>query len=1163
MQHDIALYVVFENDGLIRASLTYQPSRVASSLATQLGDYFNLAVSEILRRPYASLGDLEFLSPQDQKRLSCWNGVLPVPSPLCIHEFIQRNASKRPSHQAVTSWDGNFTYSEVDKLGSQLATHLKKRGLGVSQIVPLCFEKSRWAIIAMVAVMKAGGTFVLLDPLQPIDRLREICSHVHPTFILTSKAQTDLSQLFADEVVEVGEDLILDVSEGGSFYSHVSRPTEPEQAAYILFTSGSTGKPKGVMISHSAYTVSAERQIQAFKLDSTSRVLQASSYAFDVSMAEILTTLMAGATVCVPSDTQESMMVLTGACPISVSHAFLTPSLASSLDAARASSWLHTLILAGESPCSSHTNQWGKACHLINSYGSTECSVYSTASPRLLPGDDCRNIGRPLGVHAWVVDQHDHNRLLPIGAIGELILAGPSVGMGYLDQPDKTSEVFLSRQPPAWVSTMYSEQDLQHVRLYKTADLVRYELSDGSLRFEGRKDRQIKVRGQRVELEDVESHVRRSFPGAKDIVIEQVMISEQSYSSSPEASPTNTRPRLVVFIWDEQEADATTVQGILRPPTEKFSSTAAKALTQLQDHLPGYMIPDFFISMAQLPRTVSGKMDRNELCEAIQAIPPSDLRAYIAAQRNKQRLSSDTAVKLHAILIEMLGVEPEIVGPDDNFFHLGGDSILAMKIAATSRAQGIEISSRDILRYPTIAKWAIIADAHRQDVYSSQQYAPFSAVTEHERAAILSAPALGNHFISTDNVVDILPTVGFQSYYITHSSPVSTAQVFPMGMDIDRLRVACKTLMSHYSILRTVFVGSGDRMFQIILRDVEPVFNVVECDDPETYITHESQRQIPPATPQGELPVSFTVVTRRNGSDCVFILRISHAQYDGASLPLIWQALAAAYENVTLPKAVQFSEVVYNRLKDTNGEAFSFWGKYLQNARATTLESLRFIASPVNQQNNQTAFTSARREIGESCFVSEITSSTLVKAGLIWKLSGCGQRRDIIVGQVVHGRGCPIPDVDKALGPCINLLPLRVNLDSEWTVMDLLRHTQAQQLDTLSYDYLSFEDIIRKCTDWPRSSKLESVVHHQEVDDAAVSFEMAGIRASSSSSWANSKLEQGQIGIVSMRRGTGLDLMITATGDTLEQSRAELFADELVEVIRSFSNSPERRLSEL
>jgi amino acid adenylation domain-containing protein len=1155
------LYVVFEDDGHIRAALTHSP-RVWPSLATQLAEYFDLAVSRILQQPDASLGDLELLSDHDVKRLRSWNGALQSPLPFGIHEIIKQRAEDQPNHRAVSSWDGEFTYSELDQLASRLAAELETAGILVAQPVPTLFEKSCWTIVAIIAIMKAGGTFVPLDPMQPVGRLRELCRRLNVNLIISSTAQTGTSQTLAEKVIQVGSNVIIDHHDDQSSQSYVNRPTDPEQAAYILFTSGSTGAPKGVMVSHSSFTFSAEQQIQAFSLNSSSRILQASSYAFDVSVAEILTTLIAGATVCVVSDLEQNKMMMTGVCPIPVSHAFLTPSLANGLDAARASSWVQTLVLIGEPVSSSHTNQWGKAVTLINSYGPTECAVYSTATSALLPGDDPRNIGRPLGVHAWVVDKDDQNRLLPLGAVGELVLAGPPVGLGYLDEPEKTKEAFMLSQPPTWLSSMYTEQELAHLRLYKTGDLVRYEISDGSLRFEDRKDRQIKVRGQRVELEDIEHHVRRFFSAASEIVIEQVMLMEEAFSDTSMASATVATPRLVACIYEGYEDGTCAKNDLLRVPRDIFSSTAAGALRQLRDDLPGYMIPDFFVSVAQLPRTVSGKTDKQQLIEAIQRIPPLELRAYFAAQRNKQPLETKTAVKLHAILVELLDIAPETVGADDNFFHLGGDSIFAMKVAANARAQGLEISSHEVLRHPTIAEWAAIVDGHQAGAFCPQQYAAYSAVSETERAAILSAATSKASPFVSENVIDILPVVGFQSYYVTHSSPVSTAQVFPTGVDIDRLRIACKKLMTHYSILRTVFVDIDDRIFQVILREVEPVFDVVECEDPEAYITQESQRKISPSLPRGLLPMSFSVVTSPNGPGCIFILRISHAQYDGASLHLLWQALAAAYEGNTLPKVVQFSEVVYNRLNDTNDEAFSFWKEYLQDASVASLDFLRVTSTPVSQQNNSTAVTSARREITRSCFISEITSSTLVKAALIWKLSSRGLQRDIIFGQVVHGRGCPIPDVDKALGPCINLLPLRVVMSPEWTIMDLLRHTQAQQLETLSYDYLSFEDIVRKCTDWPINSKFGCIVHHQEADGGG-SFDMGGIRASSSSSWANSKLEQGQVGIVSMKRGMGLDLMITATGDTLEQSKAEVLADELVEIIQWFSEVQDRPLSEL
>ena len=256
---------------------------------------------------------------------------------------------------------------------------------------------------------------------------------------------------------------------------------------------------------------------------------------------EILTTLMAGGTVCVISEAERSRMMLNGACPLTVTHAFLTPSVSGLLDAGRAS-WVETLVLLGEPMSTSHIKQWANVCRLVNAYGPTECAVLNTSTGRILPGDDPKNMGHSLGVHFWVVDQNDHNRLLPIGAVGELMLSGPPVGKGYVGDAKKSASAFI--QPPRWLQQLFPEASSW--RLYKTGDLVRYDISSGCLRYEGRKDRQIKVRGQRVELEDIEHHTRRYFPRAADVVVEQVKL--------PEDLPTGTgdmstiQPRIIACV---------------------------------------------------------------------------------------------------------------------------------------------------------------------------------------------------------------------------------------------------------------------------------------------------------------------------------------------------------------------------------------------------------------------------------------------------------------------------------------------------------------------------------------------------------------------------------------------------------------------------------------
>ncbi|KAJ6167355.1 hypothetical protein N7497_000198 [Penicillium chrysogenum] len=1148
---DIMMYAEFQEDGQIQVAMTYRPSRVSPSLASQLAEYFDLAVSTIISHQHNTLQDLCLLSVRDRQRLRQWNPRISQPTRLCVHEAIQQKAEEHPGHLAVSGSNGNMKYKELDQLSSQLALLLIERGISKAQLIPLCFEKSGWVIVAMLGVMKAGGTIVPLDPTQPITRLQDICRRTKASLIVSSTTQAPLARELADEVMEIGEKRMPRgwcTQYGDNGHSNVVQTVNPEQAAYILFTSGTTGSPKGVMVSHLAYTHAAKAQIGAFSLEKSSRVLQVSSLAFDVSLMEILTTLIAGATVCVISEPEQSQMMLEGICPFTVSHAFLTPSLASNLDSSKASSWVQTVGLQGEPMSTTHIAQWGENCHLLNAYGPTECAVINTVSPGLLPGDDSRNIGRAIGIHCWVVDQHDHNRLLPLGAIGELLLSGPSVGDGYLNDQARTAQAFILG--PKWLQDVNPEQAL-HTRLYKTGDLVRFEISDGSLRFEGRKDRQIKIRGQRVELEDIEHHTWRCFPGAREAVVEQVMISEQSDTNDILPSVVS---RLVACIWvrsddltapsDNPKTQDMSDQDLLRIPDEEFHSNATATLRDLRNRLPGYMVPDLFIPISQIPRTASGKMDRTKLRQIIRTIPPEEWRLYSTVQGTRRDVESDIANKFHTILTRLLNVPLEAVGTNDSFLHFGGDSILAMKIAATSRAEGLEISSHDILRHPTISEWADIVDSHRG--------------TDAERIGILSSFSSEYGSFDPNNVEDILPALDFQKFYITHSSPVYTAHVFPAELDIDRLRSACMRVMSHHSILRTVFASFEEKLFQVILRGVEPAFEVIVCEDPEPYIIQESQRQRETSTAQGSMPVGFTVVTNDSREKFVFVVSISHAQYDGTSLPFLWDAIATAYQGHVLPKTVQFKDVVYNRLSDDNTEAFSFWSNYLQNTPALALDPLGITDIPLSTKND----TSARREINYPTLLPDTTVSTLVKAAFSWVLSVHVATSDIVLGQVVHGRGAPLPDVDKALGPCINLLPVRININPEWTVEDLVRYVQNQQLETFPYDYVSFENIVERCTNWPASSKLGCLVHHQGMESAEP-FEMGGLRSSSSSSWASSKLAQGQLGVISMERGPCVDIMIAAAEDTMDHPTADRLAEKLAKAIELFSSCPSSSLAAL
>ncbi|GMG11820.1 unnamed protein product [Aspergillus oryzae var. brunneus] len=1152
------LYALIDQHGGVRVSMSYRPSRVSTILATQLADYFSEAISSILRNPRTKVGDLHLLSVNDHERLLRWNTALHEPEFHCVHQAVTQVALRQPSAPAVCGFDGSFSYAQLEIQSTQLAAYIVVRGVTPATYVPLCFEKSRWTTVAMLAVMKAGATFVPLDPTHPITRLQELCRRVDACFVLTSVTQAHIGSKLADNVIVIGD----------RNYDHSARTADipvivdPEQPAYVLFTSGTTGSPKGVMIPHVSFLAAAQAQMRAFSIGLGSRVLQFSSYAFDVSVMEILTTLVAGGTVCVMSESERNRMLLDGVCPIVVTHAFVTPSIAGMLDAGRAS-WVETLVLLGEPMSTSHIKQWANVCRLMNAYGPTECSVLNTATSRIVTGCDPKDMGYALGVHFWVVDQNDHHRLLPIGAIGELVISGPPVGLGYINDLKRTADAFI--EPPAWLQSLFPK-DISSWRLYKTGDLVRYNTSDGSLRYEGRKDRQIKVRGQRVELEDIEYHTARCFPGAADVVAEQIMLPQDSATAS--GGEPSVHPRIVACIhWKDLTkqsiSNSSLERDVLTSPSPEFDDDAAIAAQRLREVLPSFMVPDLFLPMVVVPRQKSGKTDRRLLRDAIVALHPSDRQsARCVAEPSKRSLKTATEKKFQMILSQLLKLAPHSISADDSLFHLGGDSIIAMKIAAHAQAGGLDITPHEVLRDPTIRGWASVVDGKHAPVSVIQESPAISLVADSHSAEIFRSFFDNGSPFSHDNVQSILPVLDSQSYYLGSSSIVNFAELFPMSLDTNRLRKACCTVVSQYSILRTVFVTVDHLLFQVILRDLEPEFTELEVEDAEAYLQLETKRQATPSTPLGTVPVSFSTLTSTSSKTCAFIARISHAQYDGACLPILWNAIKSAYNGEPLPAATELTDVLHHRLGKEHPRSLSFWTDYLRGASSNALDPLCITSLPDPPGDNMSP-TTARREIRRPVPMAGATVATLIKAALAWLFARYQSQYDIILGQVVHGRGSDLPNIDKVFGPCVTFLPVRVTIDPNWTVSDLLRHTQAQHVATVPHDAVGLRDIVRQCTNWPEDAKFGCLVHHQPLQSASEPLELGGLNSFSNITWASSRPSAGQVDVISIERQDSLDLVIASPANVLDQASVEWMADRLSEAIELFCQFPHRNLTEL
>ncbi|KAJ5095564.1 hypothetical protein NUU61_004920 [Penicillium alfredii] len=555
-----------------------------------------------------TLADINLVTPQMLERIWGWNRTVPLPVKAPIHHLIQRWTQNCPTATAISSWDGELTYGELDRLATAIAAHLVESGicshlLGPHMLVPLCFEKSKWTLVSILGVLKAGAGFVLLDPSLPEPRLQSIFQKVGSKLLLSSEHNMDLSLRLSGMVVQIGPDLL-------HLWSSLSRqpitttPCQPlpsSRAMYAVFTSGTTGEPKGVLVSHENFSSAVHYQLELLGFSRESRVLDFASYAFDAAIHNAIATLAAGGCLCIPSEQARKGDVGNMVATMKPTLANLTPTVARLLDPKMMPD-LRTLILLGEPVTIRDAERWlSHKVRLINTYGPAECTPISTINAQSdTSPEKAIQIGKGVGLVTWIVNAGDPNRLLPPGCTGELLLEGPLVGNGYIKEPQRTAEAFI--QDPEWLLKGSNGQPGRHGRLYKTGDLVQYN-EDGSLTFMGRQDSQVKIKGQRFELAEVEHHLLNCLSVKVSQVAAEVVM--------PEGENAH-RPVLVAFI---QAADVgVEVNDRVGVAAGRYPM-AADIKRKLGHHLPSYMVPTAYFSVPDLPLTATGKTNRKRLQE--------------------------------------------------------------------------------------------------------------------------------------------------------------------------------------------------------------------------------------------------------------------------------------------------------------------------------------------------------------------------------------------------------------------------------------------------------------------------------------------------------------------------------------------------------------------
>lgn len=626
---------------------------------------------------------LELFSDADQSQVMKWNNTLPARIEKCVHSLVEEQVKLYHDQPAVYSTKQQFTYLELDRYSTKLARHLAASGIGPETLVPFCHEKSAWTIVIMLAILKAGGACVALDPSYPVKRLSEIITATGARIVISQAKYIYMFEGLVGHVVTIGSSTWEQLDTLPSIDVLEAKSRDP---AFVTFTSGSTGVPKGIILEHASMCTSFVHHGSVELVSNRCRSLQFGAYTFDVSVEEIFTTLTSGGCVCVPSE-YERLNNLGGFIrSAKVNWAHLTPTVAGLLDPKDVT--LDTLVLGGEAIRPHIIQRWMNQTQLIATYGPAECSI--TCSGVKVEHAVDGLMGLPAGALLWIVDPEDHNRLMPVGCPGEILIEGPLLARGYLSS-EQTASAFII--DPTWISSMPLTHHSGPRRFYKSGDLARYNL-DGSITSFGRKDVQIKIHGQRVDLREIEHHISLS----SDTRHSAVFIPRNGYWKEKLVA--------VVSLQNYQGKDPKNLAII----QNEFAISSIRTIRgKLSSSVPLYMVPRAWIAVECMPVTLNGKLDRREVqhwletmsgvvCEGILA-QESDGKITEPSTRQQQQLCR--------VWSKVLNIPQQVVDIEQDFFSLGGDSISAMQITSLLRLDGMHLAVHDILRHRNISKIAL------------------------------------------------------------------------------------------------------------------------------------------------------------------------------------------------------------------------------------------------------------------------------------------------------------------------------------------------------------------------------------------------------------------------------------------------------------------------
>ncbi|MFJ2862511.1 amino acid adenylation domain-containing protein [Kitasatospora sp. NPDC087314] len=841
------LVVAFEErpDGSLWSALEYSTDLYDEDTVRRFAGHLTTLLGSIAADPDQELGRLDLLNPKEHHRLTVDWARNPVafPEQDPVHLLVAKRAAERPDQLAVVRGDEQLSYAELDRLSGLLAQVLRERGTRPGDVVGICCERGPAQVAATLAVLKAGAAFLPLNPRFPAARRELMLSETGARFVFTQRSLAADFAGSADSAASAAEPLVLEDLRP-QLDAHTGAvpeglPVAPDALAYIVYTSGSTGTPKGVLLGHGGLTnmINASRLIVGTGPDNT--VCQLSSPSFDGAVWETFLALVSGAVLAIPANESEALggeqlRTMAAGRPTVLG---LPPAALAAVEPEALPAGSVVLAVGDRCPVGL-ARKWSRVHRFINGYGPTENTVGATMfEVRAEEGGTRLSIGRPLpNTEVYLLDPHGNP--VPAAVTGEIHLGGRGVAQGYLGRPELTSQRFVP----------HPFDDDPKARLYRTGDLAAW-LPDGRIDFRGRVDDQVKVRGFRVEPGEIEAAMQR-HPA-----IEQAAV-----------------------VVRESDRGKQLVGYLVAAPGHDQGETVRAVRAALTEELPAFMVPAALIPMERLPLTTNGKVDRD-------ALP--DARAALARVVTPPNGPVETA--LAAVFRSVLGVED--VGAEDDFFLLGGDSILSTQVVARARQEGLHFTARDLFQHKTVAALAKVAGTGDAGPAEEDPYrtgpVPLTAVQQW---------FFEHHTVNPD-----------------HFNQSLLFELVP-GTDVEALRTALAALVAQHDMLRARYTRDGAGVWsQEVAEQADGCwdFRLLDLaragDDVEERLT-EAFRQAQRGLRLADGPLLRAVLADL-GPDrpARLFLTAHHLVVDGVSWRVLLDDLRSAYADLTAGRPVRLA----------------------------------------------------------------------------------------------------------------------------------------------------------------------------------------------------------------------------------------------------------------